>query len=105
VASSQFPGDLIASHRESADHGPWSSVYAHLAEEDDAVVSVAPMLRRVSDWARYLSEDSNESELERIQPHGRSGRPAGDDCFINQLQLLTGKVLIRRKPGPKRLNE
>ena len=83
----------------------WSSVHAHLSRTDDAVVSVAPMLQRVSDWARYLSEDSNESELERIRSHGRSGRPAGDDCFIDQLQLLTGKELIRRKPGPKRCIE
>ena len=43
----------------------WSSVHAHLAEEDDAVVSVAPMLLRVSDWTSYLSRTLNENEVER----------------------------------------
>ena len=80
----------------------WSSVHAHLAEEDDAVVSVAPMLQRVADWKVYLSQALNDNELERIRAHGRSGRPAGDGGFVEQLQLLTGKELIRRKPGPKR---
>jgi len=83
----------------------WSSVHAHLAEEDDAVVSVTPMLQRVSDWPGYLSQALNESELERLRAHGRSGRPAGDDGFVEQLQLLTGKQLIKRKPGPKRCIE
>ena len=83
----------------------WSSVHAHLAEEDDAVVSVAPMLQRISDWTGYLSQSQNNNELERIRAHGRSGRPAGDEGFVKHLQLLTGKELIKRKPGPKRCIE
>ncbi|MEH6585236.1 MAG: transposase [Halioglobus sp.] len=86
---------------DRAEDWPWSSVHAHLAEEDDAVVSVAPMLQRVSDWTAYLSQTQNNDELERIRAHGRSGRPAGDDGFVEHLQFLTGKALIRRKSGPK----
>ncbi|MEP0202222.1 MAG: hypothetical protein ABJ084_15980 [Halioglobus sp.] len=69
----------------------WSSVHAHLAKEDDAVVSVAPMLQRVTDWNRYLLQTLNESELEGIRAHGLSGRPAGDEGFVDKLQLLTAE--------------
>ncbi|MEH6585232.1 MAG: hypothetical protein V7720_01675 [Halioglobus sp.] len=40
-----------------------------------------------------------------LRAHGRSGRPAGDDGFVEHLQFLTGKELIKRKPGPKRCIE
>jgi putative transposase len=80
---------------------PWSSVHAHFAGEDDEVVSVAPMLRRVSDWNTYLSQGSSESELTGIRSHGRSGRPAGAESFLKHLQTLTGKCLEKQKPGPR----
>ncbi|HEY2482162.1 MAG TPA: transposase, partial [Caulobacteraceae bacterium] len=35
---------------------PWSSARAHLSGRDDGVVSVAPALERVGDFAAYLDE-------------------------------------------------
>lgn len=84
-----------------AEDWPWSSVHAHLAREDDAVVSVAPTLQRVADWEQYLANEISEGEFERIRKHARSGRPAGDSGFLIQLQALTGRDLGRGKPGPK----
>lgn len=34
---------------------PWSSASAHLAERDDGLVRVAPLLARVGDWREFMS--------------------------------------------------
>jgi REP-associated tyrosine transposase len=88
-----------------ATEWPWSSVHAHLAGEDDAIVSVGPMLQRVSDWPAYLSGGSTDAELESIRNYNRTGRPAGNAEFLQQLHLLTGKDHAKRKPGPKPANK
>jgi putative transposase len=83
------------------DDWPWSSARAHFTGRDDAVVSVQPMLDRVSDWRRYLSADTVESELEDIRRCARTGRPVGGTAFLDNLEALTGRELKKRKPGPK----
>jgi putative transposase len=82
---------------------PWSSARAHYSGRDDTVVSVQPMLERVMDWRRYLSEEPGESEADSIRRFSRTGRPAGDEWFVEQLEALTGRDLKKRKPGPKQL--
>ena len=79
----------------------WSSARAHLEGVDDKVVTVAPMLDRISDWPAYWSTQHSSSELDLIRQHGRTGRPAGDKDFIEHLEKLTGKPLKKGRPGPK----
>ena len=79
----------------------WSSVHAHLNGEDDALVSVTPMLERAKDWPSYLMSPNSETELGAIRKHTRTGRPVGDRQFIATLELLTGKRLRKHKSGPK----
>ncbi len=70
-------------------------------KQDDTLVMVKPMLERVDDWTSYLSDLRSNSENEAlIQQHTRTGRPLGTKEFISKMELLTGKVLSRRKPGP-----
>ena len=80
---------------------PWSSARAHLAGRDDALVSVAPLLQIVSDWKTFLSEAPPETAFDAIRRHERTGRPLGDDAFVESLESMLGRVLKRRKPGPK----
>lgn len=79
----------------------WSSTRAHLLAQDDEVVSVKPMLERVSDWKSYLSSNLVEEELKVIKSHSSSGRPAGNEVFVQNLEEMTGRVLRKKKPGPK----
>jgi putative transposase len=80
---------------------PWSSARAHYAACDDAVVSVQPMLERVADWEAYLLLEHREEETDSIRRHAGTGRPAGDEHFVAQLEALTGCELRKKKPGPK----
>ncbi|MEX2122825.1 MAG: transposase [Woeseia sp.] len=81
-----------------AEDWRWSSVHAHLNDEPDGLVSIAPMRERISDWRRYLSEDTGV-EFDTLRKCTRTGRPAGGEMFINTLEELTGRRLRRRKPG------
>ena len=85
----------------SPQEWPWSSVHAHLANTDDGVVAVQPMLRRVANWSSYLLDDVNEDDLAKMRKHGSTGRPAGSDQFLDRLQTLTDRSVMRGKPGPK----
>ena len=80
---------------------PWSSARAHFAGHNDALVSVMPILNRMSDWRKFLHSSSSEAELERLHMHSRTGRPLGDSLFIDKLEQLTQLPLKYRKPGPK----
>jgi putative transposase len=77
----------------------WSSLHAHCRGEDDVLVHVRPMLARIKDWHRYLGQTDAESLLDKFRRHSRTGRPAGDDHFVSRLERMTGRTLIKRKPG------
>ena len=79
----------------------WSSTQAHRSGCDDGVVSVKPMLSRIGDWDQYLQLGESESDNERIRKNSRTGRPLGNGEFIESLELMTGRNLQLRKPGPK----
>jgi len=84
---------------------PWSSVHAHLAGESDEVVSVEPLLERISDWSRYLELAPSECDLETLRQRTDTGRPIGDASFIGHMEALSGRDLKLRKPGPKPIIE
>jgi putative transposase len=57
----------------------------------------------VGDWREFLGDgDSEEAGLaEEIRRHERTGRPLGDDGFVEGLEEALGRVLRRQTPGPK----
>ncbi|MDD2463976.1 MAG: transposase [Desulfobulbus sp.] len=79
----------------------WSSARAHLAEEDDELVKVGPLLDLVPDWEQFL-ELSPIEELDLLRQHERTGRPLGDKGFVEALEQTLGRVLQPQKPGPKK---
>jgi putative transposase len=49
----------------------------------------------------WKSMPALEVEAESIRMHERTGRPLGNDLFIDRLELEIGKSLRKKKPGPK----
>jgi putative transposase len=85
---------------------PWSSAMAHSQGQDDKLVKVQPMLDRVDNWTAYLSDGNGHGEaLEHIARHTRTGRPLGNEGFIQMLETLTGKALAPKKAGRKSKRE
>lgn len=81
----------------------WSSVHGHLAGRDDDLLTVAPMLKRVGNWSQYLGTEVPEQDLQAIRCHSGTGRPAGDESFVECLEGLTGRTLKPGKPGRRPL--
>lgn len=63
----------------------WSSVHAYKSGVDTGIVTVAPMLSMVSDWNMYLDTPESDREIERIRKYSRSGRPIGNEAFLEQI--------------------
>ena len=80
----------------------WSSARAHLEERDDELVRVQPMLDRVDDWQDFLAHDPSRATLQELRKHTQTGRPLGDETFLNRLERLTGRVLRPGERGRKK---
>lgn len=81
---------------------PWSSAAAHLAGRDDPLVTVAPLLALAPDWRALLDRPDDDDDSAALYRHLGTGRPLGDDAFIGRLEADLGRVLRRRRPGPRR---
>lgn len=84
----------------------WSSCRYHLGLIDyDPLIVEAQIPTLVDDWSSFLS-DANIKLEEGVRASTRTGRPVGDDVFIDSLELVTGRSLRRKKSGrPRKLNK
>ena len=78
----------------------WSSVRAHLAGLDDALVMVRPILDRVPHFSDLLKPGPDEHFGDLRRAEG-SGRPLGTPEFVTGLETLLGRKIARRAPGRK----
>lgn len=79
----------------------WSSARAHLSGEQDGLTETAALAALAPDWAEFLGQGLDEAAADAIRAGMRTGRVLGDDDFVRGLEERTGRVLLRRKPGPK----
>ena len=79
----------------------WSSARAHLFGTDDGLTNRQALLRHFPDWQGFLNHGLDDSLCEDLRRGERTGRPLGDEEFVKSLEAQTGRVLARRKPGPK----
>lgn len=84
-----------------AEDWPWSSVRAHIAAKDDALVRVKPALDRYGDFAAFLGEPGTEDSWHRLRRAETTGRPLGSAAWIADIEAQSGRVLMPRKRGPK----
>lgn len=84
-----------------AEDWPWSSVRAHLRGEDDGLARVAPLLAMVGNWPEYLGAAVEQSLVDRIHAHTRTGRPLGEEAFVEELEGRLNRRLRPQKRGPK----
>ena len=53
------------------------------------------------DWATFLSKSLTDEEGNKIRLHARTGRPLGDEGFVEELEWKLGRTLQRKRPEPK----
>jgi putative transposase len=86
-----------------AEDWPWSSVRAHLAEKDDGLVTVKPVLDRIENLAAVLHlSEADADTFSRLRRAEGSGRPLATPEFVNGLEKMLGRPIARRAPGRKK---
>jgi putative transposase len=86
---------------DRAEVWEWSSARAHLAGRDDGLVSVAPLLARVGDFAAFLGTTEDQQATRALRLAETTGRPVGSSGWIEELERLSGRPLAPRKRGRK----
>ena len=84
-----------------AQDWPWSSVRAHLAGRDDALVRVAPLIDRIGSVSDWFETESDGASFAALRAAEASGRPLGADDFMIRIERTLGRSLQPRKPGRK----
>jgi len=79
----------------------WSSASAHIDGRDDLFVHVTPLLEMFGEWNDFLSKGLSDEEVEKFRCHERTGRSLGTDSFLARLENVLGRILHKKKPGPK----
>lgn len=79
----------------------WSSVHAHLAGKDvNGIILPQKLLSLTGDWRAYLSGyQGDDSDV--FKKCESTGRPLGDERFVEKVGMLLGRELVKKKPGPK----
>ena len=82
----------------------WSSARAHLSELDDPLVTVGPFRDRYGCFATFIGGTEDQQATRALRRGESTGRPAGSEDWLRELEQTTGRALIPRKPGPKPRN-
>ena len=72
--------------------------------QDDKLVKVEPLLSMVGNWSGFLSL-SSEKEMTTFRKNERSGRPLGQEVFVDHIEALLERTPQPQKPGPKQKAE
>ena len=81
----------------------WSGARYHVGLVDkDPLIDIDYLASRqlsTKEWREFLQSDP--SQMRNIRKSTKSGRPCGDKAFVRRLEEVTGRVLQRRRPGPR----
>ena len=84
-----------------AEDYKWSSARWHIENSDDSILAKFYLQDQIKDWSGYLTEREEETSLEQLRTHVETGRPLGEDVFLDKLENNLGRVFKKLKPGPK----
>lgn len=86
---------------ENAEDYAWSSAKAHVHQEADPILSRCFLDEEINDWRSFLNSGA-DGEEDVHQQHANTGRPLGNADFINKLEILLNRRLIKQNPGRKK---
>jgi putative transposase len=79
----------------------WSSARWQVGEvRDDRLAVQSEMLAEIDDWRQFLGVGC--IELDTLRKSTRTGRPLGDDSFIDHVESIVGRAVRPEKRGRKR---
>ena len=82
----------------------WSSAISRIYKKSDTVLSRDCYLtEQIQDWLGYLDERENDTMVDTIRSNSKTGRPCGDDGFMQTIEGIVGRRLKAMPKGrPKK---
>ena len=81
----------------------WSSARYYLGlEEENPLIQDRFWFGQIKDWEELLQREAKEIEI--LRKHFRTGRPLGDEKFLLEAEKISGRELIPKKAGRKKIN-
>ena len=78
----------------------WSSARAHIDGKIDYILSNdCFIVNEIQNWSSYLSEVQDEAMINNIRKNSATGRPCGDDYFVEKIETFIGKRLKAQAKG------
>jgi len=85
---------------ERAEEWTWSSARGNMGSRRDELIDDSEVRNIISDWGLFLAEDERSGFTNALRKQTNTGRPSGDDLFIDELERKTGRRIRCCKPGP-----
>ncbi len=80
----------------------WSSAAAHCHGQHDPLLTSIPAFAKMEfDWASWLEGADNDASERFLRKCTKTGRPCGDEAFVNAVGKAADRDFTRKKPGPK----
>lgn len=88
---------------ERAEEYPWSSAAGHCGLCSDVFAPDAAWLTQITgDWRMFLAQEDLEEETNALRRHTRTGRPLGDETFLQHLESILHRSLRPKRGGRPR---
>lgn len=84
----------------------WSSAKAHVYREiDHILINDCYLGKEIKNWLSYLMENEDKIIIDNIRKNTKTGRPCGDEVFIEKIEnLLDRRLNALPKGRPRRSN-
>jgi len=83
-----------------AEEHNWSSAGKHVSGLEDRLIEHDPLNAMVARWDLFLADGVDSArERARIDRHLRTGRPFGEEAWVERLEAATGRKLTARRYG------
>lgn len=80
----------------------WSSIRHHMMADNDSFVKDSLLRKMIGDWKDFLSKTPGDDDIRLLQLHERTGRPLGDNQFIEKLESILKIDLKKKRAGRKK---
>ncbi|MCK5655461.1 MAG: transposase [Candidatus Aureabacteria bacterium] len=81
----------------------WSSTKHHMMIDNNFLVKDSLLRELIGDWKDFLNIATNNDDTKLLQLHERTGRPLGDNTFIEKMESMLKIKLKKKRAGrPKK---
>ena len=80
----------------------WSSAKHHTQLISNSMVKDFILQDLIEDWDEFLAKTPDDNDVKLLQLHERTGRPLGDNAFIDKLESFLNINLHKNKAGRKK---